>query len=54
VVKAEEGDLLPSSGNAMGRGKISTQLIFIHLQVTNISYRFIYTKELGARGKRYA
>jgi hypothetical protein len=31
MVKAEKGDLLNGSGHAVGRGRVSTQLIFSHL-----------------------
>jgi hypothetical protein len=40
MVKAEKGDLLQGSGYAMGRGRVSTQLILSHLQGTDMSYRF--------------
>jgi hypothetical protein len=40
IVKAEKGGLLHSSGHAMGRGRISTQVIFSHLLDTDMSYRF--------------
>jgi hypothetical protein len=33
MVKAEKGSLLHTSGRAMGRGRVSTQLIFSHLGV---------------------
>jgi hypothetical protein len=48
MVKTEKGGLLYSSGHAMGRGRVSTQLTFSLLQGTDLSYRFKYTKELGA------
>jgi hypothetical protein len=37
----------------MGRDRESPQLIFSHLQGTDISYRFKETKEQGAGNKRY-
>jgi hypothetical protein len=47
MVKAEKGGLLNGSGHAMGRGRVSTQLIFSHLWDSDMSYRFKQTKELG-------
>jgi hypothetical protein len=38
MVKAEKGDLFHSSGHAMGRDRVSTQLIFSHLRGTDMSY----------------
>jgi hypothetical protein len=40
MVKAEKGGLLHSSGHAMGRGRVNTQLTFSHLQGADMSYRF--------------
>jgi hypothetical protein len=37
MVKTEKGGLLPV---AVGGGRVSTQLIFNHLQDTDMSYRF--------------
>jgi hypothetical protein len=50
--RAEKGDLLHSTGHTMGRGKISTQSIFTHLQGINMSFRFKQTKNWrqGERG----
>jgi hypothetical protein len=36
----QKGDLLYLSADALGRGKVSTQLIFSHLLGTDMSYRF--------------
>jgi hypothetical protein len=47
MVKIEKGGLLHSLGHAVGRGRISTQPIFSHLQGTDMSYRVKWTKELG-------
>jgi hypothetical protein len=38
--KAEKGGLLHGSGHAVGRGRVSTQLIFSHLWGTHMSCRF--------------
>jgi hypothetical protein len=46
MMKAEKGDLLHGCGHVMGRGRVSTQLIFSHLQGIDMSYKFKYTKEL--------
>jgi hypothetical protein len=51
MVKAEKGGLLHALGHTVGRGKVNTQLIFGHLRDTDMSYRFKYTKELGAGDK---
>jgi hypothetical protein len=51
MVKAEKGDSLHGLGHAMGRGRVSTQLIFNHLQGTGMSYRFKKTKKLRAVDK---
>jgi hypothetical protein len=45
--------LVHDSGHVLGRGRVSTQLIFSHLWHTDISYRFKQTKELGTGDKRY-
>jgi hypothetical protein len=37
-MKAEKEGLLHSSGHAMGRGRVSIQLILSHLQGTDMSY----------------
>jgi hypothetical protein len=50
-VKAEKGDLLHGSAHAVGRGRISIQLILSHLWGTDMSYRFKKTKELGIGDK---
>jgi hypothetical protein len=47
MVKAEKGGLLHGSGHAMGRGGISTQLIFRLFQGTDMSYRFNNQKNWG-------
>jgi hypothetical protein len=47
MVKTEKGDLLHSSGNAVGRGRVSTGLIFSHLQGTDMNYRLKWTKNWG-------
>jgi hypothetical protein len=39
MVTAEKAGLLHDWRHAMGRGRISTQLIFIHLQGIDMSYR---------------
>jgi hypothetical protein len=52
--KAEQGALLHGPGHTVGRGRGSTQLIFGHLQGTDMSYRFKYTNELESRGQRNA
>jgi hypothetical protein len=39
MVKAEKGGLLHSSGLAMRKGRGSTQLMYSHLWVTDMSYR---------------
>jgi hypothetical protein len=54
MVKAEKRGLLHGWEHALGRGSISTQLILSHLQGTDISYSFKYTKKWGAGDKRYA
>jgi hypothetical protein len=54
MVKAEKGDLLHSLGLAMGRGRVSTQLILSHLQDTDMSCRFKQTKEQVTGDKKYA
>jgi hypothetical protein len=51
MVKTEKGGLFHGSGHAVGRGRIGTQLIFSHLQGADMSYRFKYTKDLGAGDK---
>jgi hypothetical protein len=40
MVEAEKGDLLHGSGHVVGRGRITTQSIFSHLQGKSMSYRF--------------
>jgi hypothetical protein len=45
MVIAERGDFLQDSGHTVGRGRVSTQPIFIHLQDTDMSYRFKSTKD---------
>jgi hypothetical protein len=40
LVKIEKGNLSQNSGHAMGKSKVSTQLIFSHLKGTDMSYRF--------------
>jgi hypothetical protein len=47
MVKAEKGGLLHSSGHAVGRGRVSTQLIFSHFWGTDMSYRFKEKKRKG-------
>jgi hypothetical protein len=49
---AEKGGLLHGSGHAVGRGKVSTELILSHLQSTEMSYRFKWTKNWGQEAKR--
>jgi hypothetical protein len=39
MVKAEK-DLLHGSEHAVGRGRVSTKLIFSHLWDTDMTYRF--------------
>jgi hypothetical protein len=39
MVKAEKGDSLHGLGHAMGRGRVSTQPIFSHIQGADMSYR---------------
>jgi hypothetical protein len=39
-VKAGKGELVYSKGYAVGRGRVSTQLIFRYLQATGMRYRF--------------
>jgi hypothetical protein len=51
MVKGEKGGLLHGLGHAMGRGRVSTQLILSHLCGTDMSYRFKQTKDLGAGDK---
>jgi hypothetical protein len=51
MMKTEIGGLLHSLRHAMGRGRVSTPLIFKHLLGTDMSYKFKYTKELGAGTK---
>jgi hypothetical protein len=38
--KAEKVGLVHGSGQVMGKGRVSTQLIFSQLQGTDMSYRF--------------
>jgi hypothetical protein len=47
MVKAEKGGLLHASGHATGRGRVSTQLIFSHLQGADTSYRLNRQKNWG-------
>jgi hypothetical protein len=47
MVKAEKGGLLHSSGHAVGRGRLSTQLILRHLRGIGLSKQ----KNWGGRGQ---
>jgi hypothetical protein len=48
--KAEKVGLLHNLGHHR-KARVSSQLIFSHLQGKNMSYRFKLTKELGAGDK---
>jgi hypothetical protein len=50
MVKAEKGGLLHDSGYVMGRGTVSTQLIFSLRQGTDMSYR-LNTQRTGDGGQ---
>jgi hypothetical protein len=50
MVKAKKGGLLHNSF-AVGRGRVSTQLIFSHLCSADMNCRFKYIKELGVGDK---
>jgi hypothetical protein len=39
-VQAQKEDILQGSGHAIGRGRVSAQPFFRHLQGTDMSYRF--------------
>jgi hypothetical protein len=51
MVKTDRGGLLHSLGPIMGRGRVSTQLIFSHLWGTDMSYRLSSRKNWGQRTK---
>jgi hypothetical protein len=48
MVKAEKGDLSHGSRDAVGRGKVSTQLILSYI---DMNYRFNKQKNCGQRTK---